>query len=58
MAEKWMYIPNDGTNYSLGKLKFVVETFGHSPKSKLNKSYYKTLGISVINNPMSPPSLG
>ena len=51
----------------------LIETFGHSTlltnQSKLNmnskfvnptirrKPYYKTLGISVLNSPMSPPSL-
>ena len=57
-----MYIPNDDTqNY-----KSVIETFA---KTHLNEStnqnllsqqirncYYKTLGTSVINIQMSPPS--
>ena len=66
MDDNLIYIPNDDTqNYSFCKLKLRVETFGHSlnkPKNQANptkkrKHYYKTLRTSVINSPMSPPSL-
>ena len=65
---------DDTQNYSFCRLQLMVKTFGQSTKwtnqSKFNKSpkdclnqqirksYYKTLGTSVINSPMSPPSFG
>ena len=64
MAYKLMHIPYD--DYTFCKFKIVVETFGHStlwtnqlksPKllsQRIRKLYYKTLGTSVINNPLSP----
>ena len=73
MADKLMYIPNDDTqNYSLRRLQLMVEMFKHilnestnqnSVKAaklvsqRIGKRYCKTLGTSVINSPMSPPSL-
>ena len=69
MADKLIYNPNDDTqNYLF--FRFLVEMFGHatkwtknpqkSPKllsKRIRKYYDKTLGTSVINSPMSPPSL-
>ncbi len=62
-----MHIPNyDTQNYPICRLELVVETFGHSTKwtnkSKLKvpkvvKPTNKTFGTSVINSPMSTPSL-
>ena len=60
MTDKLMYIPDDYTqNYPFCILQLVVETFGHPTYSvnNLEKRYYKTLGTSVINSPVSPPSL-
>ena len=65
MTDKLMYFFNDDTqNYSLQ----FLQTFEHSTwnnQSKFPKllsqwirnCYYKTLGTSAINSPMSPPSL-
>ena len=69
MADKLLYIPNEDTqNYPFCRLQLVVLTFGHSEmnlsnfykspqsfKANERKRYYKTLGTSVINNPLSPP---
>ena len=65
-----MYIPNNNAQYyPLCRIKLMVETFEHSTKlikqSKVpkdvklmfRKHYYKTLGTSVINSPLSPLSL-
>ena len=69
MADKFLYIHNyDTQNYPFCTLQLMVETLGHSdlikykkvPKgfeSTNKKMYLKTLGTSVINIPMSPPSL-
>ena len=65
MADKLMCIPNnEAQNYSFCRLKLVVETFEqnslNSPKlfsKRIRKRYYKTLGTSVIDSPMSPSSL-
>ena len=51
-----MYILMMTQNYTFCRLQLVVETFGHS-WAQIRKLYYKTLGASVINSPMSPPSL-
>ena len=60
MAEKFIYIPKDDTqiNY-ICLLQLVVETFelDQSNFFKPTNNYYKTLGTSVINIPMPPPSL-
>ena len=55
MTDKLMCLPNDDTQ----NLLFCrVETDQNSLKvSKVDCSMHKTLGTSVINNPMSPPSL-
>ena len=59
----------DPQNYPFIRLQSVVETFGHSTKWtnqwKFNKSFqscqavrkHLQWGTSVINSPMSPPSL-
>ena len=72
MADKLMYIPNDTQNYTFCRLEYVVEPFVtllDKPTNKIKlkfpkllsqqirKHYYKTLGRSRINSPMSPPSL-
>ena len=73
MDVKLMCIPNDDTqNYPFCRVELVVETFGWTlnlinqpieiqvPKCfKLTnkKTLLKTLGTSLINRPMSPPSL-
>ena len=66
MADRLMFIPNDDTqNNTVCRLHLVVETFRHSNSRKVpkvakprkRKPYYNTLGTSVINSPMSPPSL-
>ena len=44
--KKFMYIPNDDKqNYFLYRIILLVEKFG------------QTLGTSIIDSPMSPPSL-
>ena len=62
-----MFIPNDDTQNYFCRLQLVDETFGHSTKQpiktqlkspkllgqRIRKSYYKTLGTSVINMPIS-----
>ena len=69
MADKLVYIPNDDTqNYHFCILHQEVETFDinymnqpitiqwKSPRllsQRIRKCYYKTLGTSVINIPMS-----
>ena len=73
MANKLMYILNDNTQkYPFCRVKLVVETFEQStyeqtnqnplkpPKwvsQRIGKCYYKTLGTSVINSPLSSRSL-
>ena len=69
IADKLIYNPNDNThNYPFCGFNLLVKIFGHSTKetnqSKFNKSYQrlrkhynKTLGTSVINSLMSPPSM-
>ena len=64
MVDKKMFISKeDKQNYNFFRVQFVVETLGHSILQKSSKllsqriSYYKTLGTSAINIPMSPPSL-
>ena len=70
MAEKMMYIPNDETqnyNYNYNKwiwtLNIMIQQIKIQYKysklfsQRIIKRYYKTLGTSVINSPMSPPSL-
>ena len=66
MADKLMYISNDNTqNYPFCRVKLVVETLEQStnhnslksPKllsQRIKKLYYKTLGTSAINSPLSP----
>ena len=61
-------IPNEDTqNYPFSRLQLVVEMFGINEPShqnsikvykvkRIRKRYYKTLGSSAINNPMSPLS--
>ena len=56
-----MYIPNDDKqNYPFCRLELVVETNQNllkSPKlvsQRIRKRYYKILGTSVINSPLSP----
>ncbi len=74
MVGKIMYIANDDTqNKTFCKLKLVVETFEHLTLWKNNqnslkvptllsqlirKRNCKTLGTSVINRQISPPSMG
>ncbi len=69
MADKLMYNPNDDTqNYPICRLQLVVKrldtklnepTNHNSLKSppllsqRIRKRYYKTMGTSVINNPLS-----
>ena len=57
MADKLIYIPNNDTK----KLRFSVnQNSQRSPKllsERIRKHYYKTLGTSVINSPLSPLSL-
>ena len=73
MADKVLYIPNNYTqNYSYCRLQFMVkhlDTQLNQPTNQnlikvpkvvkqMNKDcYYNTLGTSVINGQMSPPSL-
>ena len=70
MANKLFYVPSDDTlNYPFCKLKLVVErldtqlnetTNQNSPKlfsQRVRKLYYETLGTSIINSLMSPPSV-
>ena len=61
-----MYITDDNTqNNPFSRLKLVVETCEHSTTKvlkvvkprRVRKHYQKTLGTSVLNSPMSPPSL-
>ena len=63
-----MNVHNDDTqNFPFCKSKLVVETFEHSNKiqvkspkllsQRIRKHYDKTLGTSLINSQMSPPSL-
>ena len=61
-----LYIPNDvKQNYPFFWLQLVVATFGPLTNQNLssvfkqtNKKFFlKTLGTSVINSPMLPPSL-
>ena len=65
MADELIYIPNyDSQNYLFCRLKLLVETFEHSTlltkqskftevpkisKQTNKKTFYKTLGTSVIN---------
>ena len=72
MDDKLIYIPNNDTqNYLFCRLQLMVEMFEHwtneqtnqnsleSPKlfsKRIRKCYCKTLGTSVINNPLSPLS--
>ena len=60
---------DEGQNYLFCRLKLMAETFEHSTnqvslkltkvvKLGIKKRYYKTLGTSVINPQLSPPSLG
>ena len=71
MANKLMHIPNDDTqNYAFCRLQLVVETLDmdtllieptNQTKIKVPKvvkpTFKKTLGTSVINSQISPPSL-
>ena len=68
MADKLMYIPNEDTpNYPFCRLQLKVELnimnqpFKNSLKSpklqQIRKRYFITLGTSLINSPMSLPSL-
>ena len=66
MDEKFKHILNDDSqNNTFCRLQLVVEILRHSPikiqekssKLLIRKRYYKTLGTSVINNPLSPLSL-
>ena len=68
-----MYIPNDETqNYPFCKLELVMKTLNTQPNDPTNQNSLKshcfkptnkrkrsdkTLGTSVKNSPMSPPSL-
>ena len=67
-----MYIPNDDTqNYQFCKLQLLagwtlnlmnkpIKIQKESPKllrQRIRKQYYITLGTSVINSPISPPSM-
>ena len=65
MDEKFKHILNDDSqNNPFCRLQLVVEILRHSlikiqeksSKLLIRKRYYKTLGTSVINNPMSSPS--
>ena len=73
MTDKLKYIHNDDTqNYPLCRLNIVVETFEHITwikqskftkvpkvvKATNKKTYQKILGTSVINNPLSPLTIG
>ena len=68
MVGKLVQIPNyDTQNYSLCRLQLVVDTQLNVPTNqkspkllsqRIRKRYCKTLRTSVINSPMSPPSLG
>ena len=63
MTDKLMCIPNNDTqNNPFFRIQLVVETFGHVflvINQKVPKVFEKilSLGTSVINSPMSPPSL-
>ena len=73
MADKLIYIPNDYTQitsfldliYCLKRLNTQLDkptnrnSEKKSPKmlSQIRKRYYKSLGTSVINSPLSPLSL-
>ena len=69
MADKLVYIPNnDSQNYSFCNLQLVVETLDTQFKETTNQNfikvpkvvkqrYYNSIRTSVINSPMSPPSL-
>ena len=71
MGDKCLYIPNDNTqNYSICRLKLVLETFEHlnlmkqpikSPQSCLTNEWenviIKTLRTSEMNSPLSSLSL-
>ena len=70
MADNLIFIFNDNTQiYPFCRLKLAVETLytqlnestnQKSPKllrKRIKKRYYKTLGTSVINNPLFPSSM-
>ena len=72
MADKLMHIPNDNTqnspfcrlqlavkhlNTQLNEINQNVVKSTKLLSQGIRKRYYKTLGTSVINRPMSPPSL-
>ena len=48
-------IPSVDYNYWMKRLNTQLNEPNN--KNSHKKRYYKTLGTSVINNPMSPPSL-
>ena len=69
MAIKLMYIPNNnpkntqsvGQNQGLKRLNKQLNVTNQSKIRKrpqqISQRYHKTLGTSVMNSPMSPPSL-
>ncbi len=72
MTNKLMYIPNDTKKSPFLKLQLVVETLGYKLNESTNQNFknapkvikltnknmlLKDFGESVINSPMSPPSL-
>ena len=67
MADKWMYIPNNYTQIypfiRLHQFLKLLDTQSNEPtkvqivEPTNKKTLLKTFGTSVINSPMSPPSL-
>ena len=67
IADKLMYIPNDDIqNYPFFRILLVAQlnipTNQNSNsqivfKQRIKQRYYKTLGTSAINSPISPPGL-
>ena len=66
MADKFIYIPNNGTlNWPFCRLQLVVQTlkkqskYNKSPQKllslRIRKGFFKTLGTNVINSQMFPP---
>ena len=70
MLEKLKFIPNETENHPICRLELVLKRLNtqlneptnqySSPKllsKRIRKCYYETLVTSVINSPLSPPSL-
>ena len=68
MTDELIYVNDNTKNYPIGRLQLLAEKFGNSTNPSLiivskvvtpinNKCYYRTLGTSAINSPMSPHSL-